>query len=158
MQGDSKVIDYLNRVLANELTAINQYFTHGKMCQNWGLERLGAATRQESIEEMRHAEALVDRVLFLEGLPNLQDLGKLRIGETVEEQLRSDLDLELEALPLLREGVAYCRDHTDEGSKELLQGILTDEERHVDFLETQLDLIQKVGIDNYLQSQMGASE
>ena len=158
MQGDAKIIDYLNRVLTNELTAINQYFTHAKMCSNWGLHRLASVTRGESIEEMHHAEALMDRLLFLEGLPNLQDLNKLRIGEDVTEQRRADHQLEQEAIPLLREAIAYCREQGDDGSKELLQRILADEEAHVDFLETQLELIDKVGLSNYLQSQLESSE
>ncbi|MFA9461925.1 bacterioferritin [Thiohalorhabdus methylotrophus] len=154
MQGDAKVVEYLNRVLTNELTAINQYFMHAKICEDWGLKHLASATRSESIDEMRHAERLMERVLFLEGLPNLQDLNKLKVGEDVEEQLRADLRLEGEAIPLLREAITYCRDQHDEGSKEILQHILDDEEAHVDFLETQLALIEKVGIQNYLQSQM----
>ena len=158
MQGDPKVIDYLNQVLTNELTAINQYFTHAKMCDNWGFPKLAAASRQESIEEMRHAESLMDRILFLEGLPNLQDLKKLRIGEDVSEQLQADLKLEQEAIPLLREAISYCREQGDEPTMELLQHILADEEQHVDFLETQLELIDKVGLSNYLQNQMGAAE
>ncbi|HKJ87563.1 MAG TPA: bacterioferritin [Gammaproteobacteria bacterium] len=158
MKGDAKVVEYLNRVLTNELTAINQYFMHGKMCADWGLPRLASITRNESIEEMRHAEQLTERVLFLEGLPNLQDLNKLRIGENVEEQLRADLRLEEEAIPLLREAIAYCRDQRDDGSKELLQHILDEEEAHVDFLETQLELIERVGIQNYLQTQMEGGE
>ena len=154
MKGDAKVIEHLNTVLKNELTAINQYFMHAKMCEDWGLKKLAATTRNESIEEMRHAESLMDRILFLEGLPNLQDLGKLRVGETVQEQLQNDLALERDAIPDLRAGVIYCRDNGDEVSKELFQRILDDEEAHVDFLETQLDLIDKVGLQNYLQTQM----
>ena len=158
MQGDPKVIEYLNQVLTNELTAINQYFTHAKMCDNWGFQKLAAASRQESIEEMRHAESLMDRILFLEGLPNLQDLKKLRIGEDVSEQLQADLKLEQEAIPLLREAISYCREQGDDATMEMLQHILADEEQHVDFLETQLELIDKVGLSNYLQSQMTAAE
>ncbi|KPV40706.1 bacterioferritin [Thiohalorhabdus denitrificans] len=154
MKGDAKVIEYLNRVLTNELTAINQYFMHAKMCEDWGLKKLAEVTRKESIEEMRHAEELMDRVLFLEGLPNLQDLGKLRVGEDVQEQLRNDLGLEQDAIPLLREAIVYCRENGDEVSKDLFQRILDDEEEHVDFLETQLELIDKVGLQNYLQTQM----
>jgi len=154
MKGDSKVIDYLNQVITNELTAINQYFVHAKMCADWGLDKLAKVTRDESIDEMRHAEELMDRVLFLEGLPNLQDIKKLRIGEDVKEQLSNDLALEQEAIPVLREAITYCRDNNDEVSKALFQKILDDEEEHVDFLETQLDLIDKVGLQNYLQSQM----
>ena len=154
MKGDSKVIDYLNQVITNELTAINQYCVHAKMCSDWGLDKLAKVTRDESIDEMRHAEELMDRVLFLEGLPNLQDIKKLRIGEDVKEQLSNDLALEHEAIPVLREAITYCRDNNDEVSKALFQKILDDEEEHVDFLETQLDLIDKVGLHNYLQSQM----
>jgi bacterioferritin len=154
MKGDSKVIEYLNQVITNELTAINQYFVHAKMCADWGLDKLAKVTRDESIDEMRHAEELMDRVLFLEGLPNLQDIKKLRIGEDVKEQLSNDLALEHEAIPVLREAITYCRDNNDEVSKALFQKILDDEEEHVDFLETQLDLIDKVGLQNYLQSQM----
>lgn len=155
MQGDKKIIAYLNQVLTNELTAINQYFMHYKMCDNWGFKKLAEVNRKESIEEMKHAEDLMDRILFLEGLPNLQDLHKINVGETVEEQLRLDLDLEMQAAPLLREAVEYCRTQHDEVSKALLQDILDAEEEHIDWLETQLELIDKVGIQNYLQSQMG---
>ena len=158
MQVDAKVVEYLKQVLTNELTAINQYFMHAKMCEDWGLGKLAAVTRSESIDEMRHAERLTERILFLEGLPNLQDLGKLKIGEDVEEQLRADLRLEQEAIPLLREAIGYCRDQRDEGSKELLQGILRDEEAHVDFLETQLRLVEQVGLQNYQQTQMEGAE
>jgi bacterioferritin len=158
MKGDAKVIEYLNAVLRNELTAINQYFMHAKMCQDWGLNKLAATSRHESIEEMRHAESLMERILFLGGLPNLQELGKLKVGENVHEQLSNDLALEQEAMPLLREAIPYCRDNGDEVSKDLLQRILDDEEAHVDFLETQLELIDKVGVQNYLQTQMEAAE
>ncbi len=159
MKGDPKVIEHLNQVLTNELTAINQYFMHAKMCENWGLSRLAGTTRQESIDEMRHAEELMDRILFLEGLPNLQEVGKLRVGEDVQEQLRLDLDLELEAIPVLQEAIRYCRDHGDDGSKELFQRILKDEEKHLDFLETQLELIEKLGLQSYLQTQIeGAAQ
>lgn len=154
MQGDKKIIAYLNQALTNELTAINQYFMHYKMCDNWGFERLADVNRKESIEEMKHAERLMDRILFLEGLPNLQDLHKISVGENVEEQLRLDLNLEMQAAPLLREAIEYCRVQHDEVSKALFQDILEAEEEHIDWLETQLELIQKVGIQNYLQSQM----
>ncbi|MFB6260215.1 MAG: bacterioferritin, partial [Thiohalorhabdaceae bacterium] len=139
-------------------TAINQYFMHAKMLEDWGLHKLATASRNESIEEMRHAERLMDRILFLEGLPNLQELGKLKIGETVQEQLSNDLALEHEAIPDLRAGINYCRDNGDDVSKDLLQRILDDEETHVDFLETQLALIERVGVQNYLQTQMEAAE
>jgi bacterioferritin len=158
MQGDPKVIEYLNKVITNELTAINQYFVHAKMCSDWGLTQLAKATRDESIDEMRHAEELMERVLFLGGLPNLQDLNKLRIGEEVKEQLQNDLSLEQDAIPVLREAINYCRDNDDDVSKALFQKILDDEEEHVDFLETQLELIDKVGLQNYLQSQMESAE
>ena len=158
MKGDTKVIEHLNKVLKNELTAINQYFMHAKMCEDWGLKKLAKVSRDESIEEMRHAEALMDRILFLEGLPNLQELGKLRVGETVQEQLQNDLALEQDAIPDLRAAINYCRDNDDDVSKDLFQRILDDEETHVDFLETQIDLIDKVGLQNYLQTQMEAAE
>lgn len=158
MKGDAKVIEHLNAVLRNELTAINQYFMHAKMCEDWGLKKLAKASRDESIDEMRHAESLMDRILFLEGVPNLQDVGKLRVGETVQEQLSNDLALEQDAIPALRTAIAYCRDNGDDVSKDLFQRILDDEEAHVDFLETQLELIDKVGLPNYLQTQMEAAE
>lgn len=154
MQGNKKIIDYLNRVLTNELTAINQYFIHAKMCENWGFKRLAEVNRKESIEEMKHADRLMARVLFLEGLPNVQDLHKVNVGETVEEQLTLDLRLEMEALPLLREAIDAARREHDEVSKDLLQDILEAEEEHIDWLETQLSLIENVGTHNYLQSQM----
>ncbi len=154
MQGDKQVIDYLNRALTYELTAINQYFMHAKMQENWGFKKLAEIVRKESIEEMRHAERLMDRILFLEGIPNLQDLHKINVGENVEEQLRLDLQLELSDRPLLLEALQYCRTQGDEVSKDLLQGLLKDTEEHIDWLEIQLELVQKVGIQNYLQSQM----
>lgn len=154
MQGDKRIISYLNQVLTNELTAINQYFMHYKMQDNWGFKSLAGKTRSESIDEMKHAERLMDRILFLEGLPNLQDLNKLNIGENVEEQFRLDLQLEINALPILREAIEYCRTQHDEVSKSIFQDILESEEEHIDWLETQLELIQKIGIQNYLQSQI----
>jgi bacterioferritin len=154
MQGDKKVIEYLNQVLKNELTAINQYFLHARMFNNWGLHQLNEQEYAESVDEMKHADKLIERILFLEGLPNLQDLGRLRIGENTKEILGCDLQLELDAMPLLREGVAYCEKISDFVSRELLKAILEGEEEHVDWLETQLGLIEKIGIENYQQSKM----
>jgi bacterioferritin len=154
MKGDSKVIEHLNQVLGNELVAINQYFLHAKMFEDWGLKELAEVTRHESIDEMKHADEIIDRILFLEGFPNLQDLGKLYIGEDTEEMLRCDLDLEMRAIPDLREAVAYCESVKDFPSRDLFQGILNDEEHHVDWLETQLGLIEKMGIQNYLAEKM----
>ena len=154
MKGDKKVIQYLNKALKNELTAINQYFLHARMYEDWGLEKLNEKEYHESIDEMKHADALIKRILFLEGLPNLQDLGKLKIGENTEEMLRCDLELEMEAVPLLREAVEYSEQAKDYASRELFEEILESEEEHVDWLETQLGLIEKVGLKNYQQSMM----
>jgi len=154
VKGDPKVIDYLNRVLRNELTAVNQYWLHARMFDNWGFERLGEHERHESIDEMKHADRLVQRILFLEGLPNLQDLDKLQIGENVKEALECDLALERRAHPMFKEAIAYCESAGDYVSRELLADILESEEEHIDFLETQMDLIADVGEQNYLQSQM----
>jgi bacterioferritin len=154
MKGDATVIEHLNRVLKNELTAINQYFLHSRMLKDWGFTKLGDHENEESIDEMKHADLIIDRVLFLEGLPNLQDIGKLRIGEDVPEILQCDLDLELDAIPDLRAAIAYCENHKDYVSRELFDQILTSEEDHVDFLETQLELVAKLGVENYLQSQV----
>jgi bacterioferritin len=154
MKGDSKVLEYLNKVLTNELTAINQYFLHARMFRNWGLKKLDEYEYHESLDEMKHADQLISRILFLEGLPNLQQLGKLLIGESVPETLRCDLTLELQALPLLREAIAHCEAVSDYISRELLEDILDSEEEHVDWLETQLELIERTGLQNYLQSQM----
>ena len=154
MKGNKKVIEHLNQVLRNELTAINQYFLHSRMYHNWGFQKLNDKVYQESIDEMKHADSLIERILFLEGLPNLQDLGKLKVGENPEEMLRCDLELEQEALPALRDAVAHCEEVKDYVSRALFQGILDSEEEHVDWLETQLGLIEQVGVQNYLQSQM----
>ncbi|HZH43762.1 MAG TPA: bacterioferritin [Lysobacter sp.] len=150
MKGDPKVIEYLNRALYNELTAINQYFLHAKMLKNWGLKELAEHEYHESIDEMKHADKLAERILFLDGLPNFQALGKLRIGENVRELLGCDLALEYEALPLLREGIAHCESVGDYVSRELLENILESEEEHIDWIETQLALMDRLGEQNYL--------
>jgi bacterioferritin len=155
MKGDPKVIEHLNRVLRNELTAINQYFLHSRMFKDWGLKGLAEYEFHESVDEMKHADSLIERVLFLEGLPNLQDIGKLRIGEHTQEMLKCDLALEMDAIPDLRQAIAYCESVKDYVSRDLFDSILESEEEHVDWLETQLDLVERVGIENYQQSQMG---
>ncbi|MEN1940163.1 bacterioferritin [Luteimonas sp. MJ246] len=155
MKGDPRVIEFLNKALYNELTAINQYFLHAKMLKNWGLEDLAKHEYEESIDEMKHADQLADRILFLEGLPNFQALGKLRVGESPREILECDLALELDGLPLLREAIEYCDGIKDYTSGRLFKDILDSEEEHVDWIETQLDLINRVGEQNYLQSKMG---
>ena len=154
MKGDQKVVEYLNRVLTNELTAINQYFLHARMFRHWGLKKLDDYEYHESVDEMKHADKLVNRILFLEGLPNLQQLNKLLIGEDVPEALKCDLRLEMDAIPLLREAITYCESINDFVTRELFEDILDGEEEHVDWLETQLELLSKVGLQNYLQSQM----
>ncbi|ROR94881.1 bacterioferritin [Sinobacterium caligoides] len=155
MKGDSKVVGYLNKALANELIAINQYFLHAKMYKDWGLDGLAEHEYHESIDEMKHADQLTERILFLEGLPNLQSLGKLHIGENTKEMLLCDLNIEAKhAVPLLKEAIEYCESTQDYGSRDLLESILESEEGHIDWIETQLGLIDKVGLENYQQSMM----
>jgi len=158
MQGDPQVIDFLNKVLLNELTAINQYWLHYRMLHNWGIKRLAEYERHESIDEMKHADMLADRILFLNGLPNFQALGRLKIGEGVEEILKADLALEMEALPLLKEAIAHCEAVRDYISRELFEKILESEEEHVDFLEKQFDMIAHMGLQNYCQLQSKPAE
>ena len=158
MKGDAKVLQFLNQALKNELTSINQYFLHARMLDNWGMKRLGKIEREESIDEMKHADRLIKRILFLDGLPNLQDLGKLMIGENVEECLGCDLRLEMAAHGDLKRAISDAERLGDFISRELFESILESEEEHIDYLETQLDLIKRIGIENYCQSQIGAGE
>ena len=153
MKGDAKVIDFFNKVLKNELTAINQYFLHSRILKDWGLDKLGDYEYKESIDEMKHADMCIERILFLEGLPNLQDLGKLKVGENTKEILEADLSLELVAIPELKEAIQYCENIKDYVSRDIFQEILKSEEEHVDWLETQLGLVEKLGIENYQQLQ-----
>ena len=158
MQGDKKVIQYLNTQLTNELTAINQYFLHARMYKNWGLDKIGEHEYKESIEEMEHADKLIERILMLDGLPNLQSLNKLLIGENLPECLKGDLSLELGSRQDLIEGIAHCEKVKDYVSRELLEAILDDTEEHIDYLETQIGLIDKVGLENFQQSQMKSGD
>jgi bacterioferritin len=157
MKGDLKVIEFLNKALFNELTAINQYWLHYRMLDNWGIKKLAAYERHESIDEMKHADVLADRILYLDGLPNFQNLGKLRIGETVEEILKADLALEYDAIPMLKDAIAHCESVRDFVSREIFARILESEEEHVDFLEKQFDMIARMGIQNYCQLQSKAA-
>ena len=157
MKGDAKTIEFLNRALKNELTAINQYFLHSRMLKDWGISKMAEYEYKESIEEMNHADWLIERILFLGGLPNLQDLGKLRIGESVKEILECDLALEEDAIPLLRDAMEHCEKVRDYVSRDLFGKILHNEEEHVDYIETQFDLIERMGIENYIQLQSEAN-
>jgi bacterioferritin len=158
MKGDAKVIEFLNKALLNELTAINQYWLHYRMLDNWGVKKLAEYERHESIDEMKHADMLADRILFLDGLPNFQALGRLRVGESVEEILKADLALEMDALPLLRDAIAYCETVRDYVSRDLFQKILESEEEHVDVIEKQFDMIERMGLENYIQLNSKAAE
>ena len=155
MKGDQNIIKLLNGLLKEELSAINQYFLHARMCKNWGYERLNVKIMSEAIGEMKHAQAVTDRILFLEGIPNLQALNKLTVGETVHEMFELDLARELAAVAFLKDGIKTCYDVSDHGSRELLENVLKDEEEHIDWLEAQLDIIKGCGIENYLAEQLG---
>ena len=154
MKGDAKVIDLLNEILTGELTAVNQYFLHAKMCKNWGYDRLAAYLRKESIDEMKHADMLIERVLYLEGLPNVQRLGKVAIGQTVPEMIKNDYAVECVAIPLLNRSIQACRDAGDNGTEALLTGILSSEEEHADWLEAQQELLKQIGEAHYLAQQL----
>ncbi len=158
MKGSPKVIDLLNDVLTNELTAVNQYFLHARMCENWGYDRLWHKVRAESIDEMKHADKVIERILYLDGFPNVQRLGKINVGQTVDEQMRVDLDLEKAAIPVLNRGIELCRSEGDNGTADLLEDVLEDEEEHANWLEAQLTLIQQVGLQNYLAEQIKKDE
>ncbi|AXU18860.1 bacterioferritin [Novosphingobium sp. THN1] len=158
MKGDAKVIEYLNKALLNELTAINQYWLHYRLLANWGVKKLAEYERHESIDEMKHADMLADRILFLDGLPNFQALGRLRVGESVEEILKADLALEMDALPLLRDAIAHCESVRDFVSRDLFAKILESEEEHVDVIEKQFDMIERMGLANYIQLNSEAAE
>ena len=154
MKGEPKVIEYLNKGLRSELTAINQYFLHSRICRNWGYARLADYIHKESIDEMKHADKLIERILYLEGVPNIQRYNKVNVGETVPEQFALDLALERAALQVLNDGLKLCRDHNDHGSEDLLRKILVAEEDHADWLETQLGMIKEIGVENYLARQV----
>ncbi|MFN2098700.1 bacterioferritin [Altererythrobacter sp. MF3-039] len=158
MKGDEKVIEFLNKALTNELTAINQYWLHYRVLADWGVGKLAEYERHESIDEMKHADILAERVLFLGGLPNFQAIHKLKVGETVEEILKADLAMEEEAIPLLRDAIEHCEKARDYVSREIFERILESEEEHVDFLETQFDMIERMGLENYVQLQSKAAE
>jgi len=158
MKGDEKVIEFLNLALKNELTAINQYFLHYRLLHHWGVERLAKFEYGESIDEMKHADKLAERILFLDGLPNFQLLGRLRIGTSVEEILKADLELEMEALPMLRDAIEYCEKVRDYVSRDLFRQILDSEEEHVDTIETQFEMIERMGLQNYVQLNAEAAE
>jgi bacterioferritin len=157
MKGDDQVLDFLNKALTNELTAINQYWLHYRVLHHWGVRKLAEYERHESIDEMKHADTLAERILFLDGLPNFQAIHKLKVGESVEEILKADLALEMEAIPLLRDAIQHCEAARDFVSREVFERILENEEEHVDFLETQFDMIERMGLQNYVQLQSEAA-